>query len=98
MSPDKDEAAAELERAADVVRGRVEETLLLALERDLLGPNAMAAPRFTRVDTVVQDLLNPEDMERADEGLSSFANLDDERRFQAFAEQITQLSAAADNP
>jgi hypothetical protein len=88
---DEVERVAALERAANAARERVQDALKETVERDLLGPEGMAPPRFTRVDTVVSDVMDPDQLENGDAGLASIGDIDDEERFRSFADQLTQL-------
>jgi hypothetical protein len=90
MASDVEKVAA-LERAGHAARQRVQVALKETVERDLLGPQGMAPPRFTRVDTVTTDLTDLDQLERADAGLASIGDIDDEELFRSFAEELTQL-------
>src|SRR5215207_2288648 len=91
MSNEDADKVASLERAANAARERVADALKQTVERDLLGPEGMALPRFTRVDTVTSDLMDLDELERADAGLASIGDIDDDELFRSFADQLTQL-------
>jgi len=77
------------------MRAHIKDGLLDALERDLLSTPMMAAPKFTRVDTVTSDIGDLEALGSTDEALLAIADSDNEDAFLSFAERLTSSGRPA---